>query len=72
MDVSAQKFRGEKPPTITSAQVFAASFALFSEGRWYSGNMVQKDDRKNCKDTQVAEDVKELPELPSQMASRKC
>jgi len=34
--------------------------------------MVQKDDRKNCKDTQVAEDAKELPELPSQMASRKC
>jgi hypothetical protein len=33
---------------------------------------VQKDDRKDCKDTQVAEDVKELPELPSQMTSRKC
>jgi hypothetical protein len=34
--------------------------------------MVQKDDRKNCKDAQVAEDAKELPELPEQVASRKC
>lgn len=34
--------------------------------------MVQKDDRKNYKDTQVTEDAKELPELRSQMASRKC
>jgi len=45
-----------------------ASFSPREMVQW----MVQKDDKKNCKDTQVAEDAKELPELPSQMASRKC
>jgi hypothetical protein len=29
--IGLKKFRGEKPPAVISAQVFAASFALFSE-----------------------------------------
>lgn len=41
--------------------VLRSLLRLFSEG----DDMVQKDDEKNSKNTQVAEDVKELPELLS-------